>query len=82
MKFCRWTLFKASFIYEELKDIFEENKQGFDGKVILTSWRLLRRGSRIKMPAVKAECTPDGYKEAGRVNALSRSPGHAQSETQ
>ena len=31
MKFCRWTLFKASLIYEELKDIFEENKQGFDG---------------------------------------------------
>ena len=26
MKFCRWTLFK---IYEELKDILEENKQGF-----------------------------------------------------
>ena len=31
MKFYRWTLFKASLIYEELKDIFEENKQGFDG---------------------------------------------------
>ena len=29
MKFCRWTLFK---IYEELKDISEENKQSFDSK--------------------------------------------------
>ena len=34
MKFCRWTLLEAGggFIYEELKDIFEENKQGFYGK--------------------------------------------------
>ena len=29
MKFCRWTLFK---IYEELKDISDENKQSFDSK--------------------------------------------------
>ena len=29
MKFCRGTLFK---IYEELKDISEENKQSFDSK--------------------------------------------------
>ena len=29
MKFCRWMLFK---IYEELKHIFEENRQGFDSK--------------------------------------------------
>ena len=29
MKLCWWTLSK---IYEELKDIFDENKQGFDGK--------------------------------------------------
>ena len=32
MKFCRSTLFEGgkSFIYGELKDIFEENKHGFD----------------------------------------------------
>ena len=29
MKLCWWTLSK---IYEELKDIFDENKQGFDSK--------------------------------------------------
>ena len=29
------------------------------------------------MPAVKAECIPNGYKGPGRVNALSRSPRHA-----
>ena len=32
MKFCGSTLFEAGIagIYEELKDIFEENKHGFD----------------------------------------------------
>ena len=31
--------------------------------MILISWQLLRRGSRIKLPrSQKAECTPDGYK--------------------
>ena len=30
MKFCRSTLFEAGRAYEEMKDIFEENKHGFD----------------------------------------------------
>ena len=34
MKFCRWTLFEVgkAFFCEEMKDIFEANKLGFDGK--------------------------------------------------
>ena len=43
MKFCRWTLFK---IYEELKDLFEGNKHGFDSESVsqnrreVSCWRL------------------------------------------
>ena len=43
MKFCRWTLFK---IYDELKDLFEGNKHGFDSESVLQNrrevscWRL------------------------------------------
>ena len=43
MKFCRWTLFK---IYDQLKDLFEGNKHGFDSERVsqnrrdVSCWRL------------------------------------------